>query len=93
MNDMTQVPRHRQKAIAIRSDKAARLLAKLTRDGRSQAQVIEDALEKVEADAPKLTKEDFIAQVKAIVVPLHGRLGKSREEIEAEMYDEYGAPR
>jgi hypothetical protein len=41
MNDMTAIPRHRQKPISIRSDVAAGLLAQLTRDGRSQAQGIE----------------------------------------------------
>ncbi len=93
MNDMTPVPRHRQAAITIRSDKAARLLAQLTRDGRSQAQVIEDALKREVEAAPKLTPEELIAQIDAIVTPGHGLPGKSRQEIEDELYDEYGAPR
>lgn len=93
MTEMTPVPRHRQRPIAIRSDKAARLLAALTRDGRSQAQVIEDALEKAAADAPKLTKEEFIAQIDSIVRPLHGRPGKSFKELDDELWDEHGLPR
>ncbi len=92
MNDMTAVPRHRQKPIAIRSDKAARLLAEMTRDGRSQAQVIEDALEKAAADTPKLSKEEFVARISAIVRPLEGLPGKSFKEIDDEMWDEYGLP-
>lgn len=90
---MTPVPRHRQAPITIRSNKAARLLAEMTRDGRSQAQVIEDALEKAAADAPKLTKEDFIAQIEAIVRPLHGRPGKAFKELDDELWDENGLPR
>ena len=90
---MRPVPRHRQTAITIRSDKAARLLAKMTRSGRSQAQVIEDALQQADDAKSKMSSEDFIERVKEIVRPVHGLRGKSREEIEAEMYDEYGAPR
>lgn len=92
MNDMSPVPRHRQKPIAFRSDKAARLLAEMTRDGRSQAQVIEDALEQAARTAPRLSPEEFIAQVKAIVRPAHELPGKSYHEIRREMYDEHGLP-
>ena len=63
MNDMTPLPRHRQKPITIRSDEAARLLKKITRDGRSQAQVIEDALKREDAAQPRLSREEFIAKV------------------------------
>jgi len=92
MNEMTPVPRSRQTPISFRSDKAAELLAKLTRDGRSQAQVIEEALEQVAQTAPQLSPEEFIAQVKDIVRPAHKLPGKSYHEIRAEMYDEYGLP-
>lgn len=92
MNDMARVPRHRQAAITIRSNEAARLLARLTRDGRSQAQVIEDALKKEVEAAPKLTPAEFIAQIDAIVRPAHGLPGKSFKEIDDEMWDEYGLP-
>lgn len=92
MNDMT--PRHKQTPITIRSDEAARLLKQLTRDGRSQAQVIEEALQREAAVAPKkMSSEEFIARIDAIVKPFHGRAGKTREEIEAEIYDENGLPR
>jgi hypothetical protein len=93
MNDMTPVPRHRQTQISFRSDRAAQLLARLTRTGRSQAQVIEEALEKAAAEKPKMSREEFIARIDEIVRPLHGLPGKSREEIEAEIYDENGLPR
>ncbi len=93
MNDMTPLPRHRQKPISFRSDLAARLLAQLTRDGRSQAQVIEEALARAAENDPRLSRKEFIARIDAIVRPGHGRPGLSREEIEAEMYDENGLPR
>lgn len=92
MNDMARIPRHRQKPIAFRSDKAARLLADMTRDGRSQAQVIEEALEQAAHAAPRLTPEEFVAQVKAIVRPAHALPGRTYHEIRAEMYDEHGLP-
>lgn len=93
MNEMTPVPRSRQTPISFRSDRAAELLAKLTRDGRSQAQVIEEALAKEVERVPKLTPEELIAEIDAIVTPNHGRPGKTYHEIRAEMYDDYGLPR
>ena len=93
MNDMTPVPRHRQKPITIRSDVAAQLLKQLTRDGRSQAQVIEDALKREDAAQPRLSREEFIARIDAIVRPLQGLPGKTYRELREEYYDENGLPR
>ncbi len=92
MNDLSPVPRHRQRPITIRSDLAAQLLAQLTRDGRSQAQVIEDALAEASAKNPALTVEERIARIDAIVRPAHGLPGKTYREIREEMYDENGLP-
>ena len=92
MNDMTPLPRHKQKPISFRSDEAARLLAQLTRDGRSQAQVIEEALKMAAESAPKMSSVEFIARIDAIVRPLHGLPGKSFKEIDDEMWDENGLP-
>lgn len=89
---MTAVPRHRQAPVSFRSDKAAALLARLTGNGRSQAQVIEDALAEAAAKAPSLTVEERIARIDAIVRPVHGLPGKSYREIREEMYDENGLP-
>jgi hypothetical protein len=44
MNDLTPVPRSKQTPISIRSNEAAQLLSELTKDGRSQAEVIESGL-------------------------------------------------
>jgi antitoxin VapB len=93
MNDMSHVPRHRQTPISIRSDKAAALLARLTQDGRSQAQVIEEALEKVASETRQRTIEERIAAIDAIVRPNHGRPGKSFKELDDELWDENGLPR
>ena len=90
---MSAVPRHRQTPVSFRSDKAAALLARLTRNGRSQAQVVEEALEKAAAEARPRSLEERIAEIDAIVRPGHGAPGRTREEIEAEMYDENGLPR
>ena len=93
MNDMTPIPRHRQSPITIRSNIAAQLLRQLTRDGRSQAQVIEDALKREATVAsPKLSRKDFIAEIRRIVEPAHGLPGKSYHELRSEMYDEDGLP-
>jgi hypothetical protein len=93
MNAMTPLPRHRQKPISFRSDEAARLLKQLTLDGRSQAQVIEDALKREAASKPRLSKEEFIARIDAIVRPLQGLPGKTYRELREEYYDENGLPR
>lgn len=93
MNDMTPLPRHRQKPISFRSDEAARLLKQLTLDGRSQAQVIEDALKREAASKPRLSKEEFIARIDAIVRPLQGLPGMTYRELREEYYDENGLPR
>ena len=94
MNDMTPLPRHRQAPISFRSDLAARLLAQLTRDGRSQAQVIEEALAKAAREAkPPLTVEERIARIDAIVRPLHGSPSPTYRELREEYYDENGLPR
>jgi hypothetical protein len=93
MNDLTPVPRSKQTPISIRSNEAAQLLSELTKDGRSQAEVIESGLRREKDAKPKLTREEFKARLDAIAERAKGYTGPSREEIEAEMYDEYGAPR
>jgi hypothetical protein len=93
MNDMTPTPRSKQTPISFRSNEAVRLLAELTKDGRSQAEVIEAALQRELNARPKLTREEFKARLDAIVQNARDYNGPSLKEIEEEMYDEYGAPR
>lgn len=90
---MTHVPRHRQTPVSIRSDKAHALLTRLTQDGRSQAQVIEEALARAVEEAPQSSRADLIARIDAIVTPNHGRPGASYRELRDAMYDENGLPR
>jgi hypothetical protein len=93
MNDMTPVPRHRQAAVTIRSDRALAALKRLARSGRSQAQIIEDALAKAEADVAPRTIEERFEEIAAIVRPAHGMPGKSFKELDDELWDEHGLPR
>lgn len=53
---MIEIPRHKQKQIKIRSDKAAAILAELARDGRTKVSIIEDALRRAVAEAGDTTK-------------------------------------
>ena len=89
---MTAIRRH-QPAITIRSARAAARLALLTRDGRSQAQVIEEALERMPLPEPRVDREAVQAEIAAIVA--RGRLlpARSLADIDAEMYDADGMPR
>jgi hypothetical protein len=90
---MTVVPRHRQTPVSFRSDKAAALLARLTDNGLSQAQVIEDALEKAAETAPRLSKEEFIARIDAIVAPVLAIPNRPTfKELDDALWDENGLP-
>ena len=86
--------RRAQKPITIRSDRAASRLAVLTRDGRSQAQVIEEALEAM--PVPVLPDESTarLARIDAILAELRQRTDiPSMAEFDAREYDERGNPR
>ena len=96
--------RRAQKLITIRSDRAADRLALLTRDGRSQAQVIEEALDRMPEPAsqpprepyrPKLTPEDEaqVARIRGIVADISPGSVMSMTEFDALEYDENGLPR
>lgn len=89
----TRRPRHKQAAITIRSDKAAELLARLTRTGRSQAEVIEAALEALPLPAPRRSREERIARIKAITARVKPNPAFTMALFDAETYDENGLPR
>lgn len=87
-------PRRAQQPITIRSDRAAARLAILTRGGRSQAEVIEDALERV--PDPEVTSSDIaarIARLDAILARINPDDVMSMSDFDALTYDEYGLPR
>lgn len=86
-------PRSKQAAITIRSDRAAELLARQTRTGRSQAEVIEAALEALPPLRSTRSREEKLARLAAIVEAGRGLQGMSMAEFDAETYDENGLPR
>ncbi|GGE10637.1 hypothetical protein GCM10011529_16280 [Polymorphobacter glacialis] len=86
--------RRAQKPITIRSDRAASRLALLTRDGRSQAQVIEEALEAMPVPALPDERAERLARIDAILDQLRQRTDiPSMAEFDAREYDERGNPR
>jgi hypothetical protein len=86
--------RRAQKPIHFRSDKAAAILARHVRPGRSQAAVIEEALEKLDPDATKRTEiEERIRRIKAIISKVDKSLALTMAEFDALEYDEFGSPR
>ncbi|MDP3674488.1 MAG: hypothetical protein Q8R44_05265 [Novosphingobium sp.] len=89
---MPSPPRRQQRAITIRSDHALARLALLTRDGRSQVQVIEEALDRL--PLPKVRDPGkFRAEIHAILATVPKRKYPSMAEIDAEFYDDDGLPR
>jgi hypothetical protein len=84
--------RRQQRAITIRSDHALARLALLTRDGRSQVKVIEEALDRLPLPA-SCDRVAFRAEIDAILAKVPKRAYPSMAEIDAELYDENGLPR
>ncbi|MCU0890056.1 MAG: hypothetical protein MUC64_18990 [Rubritepida sp.] len=84
------MPRRAEQPITIRSDRAARRLALLTRGGRSQASVIEEALDRMplppDAEAELRTRLEAILDRPGAVPP-------AMTEFDAREYDERGDPR
>jgi antitoxin VapB len=86
-------PRRQQIPITIRSDRAAARLALLTRDGRSQAQVIEEALESVPAPpTEEQQRAAFLAEIREISArsAAEPRRWESMAEFDEVTYDERG---
>lgn len=86
---MASTARRHQPPITIRSTKAAERLALLTRDGRSQAQVIEEALDLMPLPPPA-DRETIIAEIRAIIASVPKRTYPTMAEIDDELYDENG---
>ena len=85
--------RRAQKPITIRSDKAAELLAAHTRNGRSQAEVIEDALERMPAPKREVPADARAANLLSEMAKLRGDGIPTMAEFDASEYDEDGNPR
>lgn len=88
-------PRRSQQPITIRSDKAAARLAILTRSGRSQAEVIEEALDRLPDPADEAVRAAKLARLDAIIELLANRDPPipSMAEFDAREYDARGNPR
>jgi len=84
-------PRRKQTPITIRSDRAAARLKLLTRDGRSQAEVIEEALDMVPAPEPAdQEREAWLARLDALVAKIPKGSLMTMKEFDALEYDENG---
>ena len=86
------VPRRAQTPISFRSDRAAARLALLTRDGRSQAKVIEDALDVAPVPTTGDNREAAIRRLRDAFRQLGDRNPPvpSMAEFDATEYDENG---
>lgn len=85
--------RRAQKPITIRSDRAAARLALLTGAGRSQAHVIEEALDRMPVPQPLDDIAVRRAAIEAILARIPPGSFMSMKEFDALEYDEYGDPR
>jgi len=86
-------PRRQQAPITIRSDRALRRLKLLTRNGRSQAEVVEQALEQL--PLPPCDDDAIewrLAELNALIAKVP-KDGMSMKEFDALEYDENGDPR
>ena len=87
-------PRRKQPSVTVRSARAVERLKLLTRDGRSQARVIEEALDRMPLP---VGEDDDIAARRARIERIIDRLSRSglptMAEFDREEYDESGNPR
>ena len=88
-----QPTRRNQGAITIRSDHALKRLELLARDGRSQVEIIEEALDRMPLPKPARDREAYLAAIKAIQVSVPKGTFPTMAEIDAELWDEAGLPR
>ena len=88
-------PRRKQTPITIRSDRAAARLKLLTSGGRSQADVIEEALERLPdpeaAEAERIERR--LAEINALLETIDPATIPTMEEFDRTEYDENGMPR
>ena len=86
--------RRAQKPITIRSDRAYERLRVLTRDGRSQAQVVEEALDRLaETAAPVDDLTERMARIRRIQADFARTPSITMAEFDAREYDIDGNPR
>lgn len=86
-------PRRAQTPVSIRSDKVAERLKLLARNGRSQAEVLEDAIDRIPADEEEIAAR--IARIRELSERFAARKPRfaSVEDFDRWAYDERGLPR
>lgn len=82
--------RRQQRAITVRSDHALARLALLTRDGRSQVQVIEEALDRMPLPPQTSGHAERRARIEAILATVPKRSYPTMAELDALEYDDEG---
>lgn len=85
-------PRRKQKPISIRSDRAAARLKQLTRDGRSQTEVIEEALERLPLPKPS-DNDRWRQELEALIAQIPKGSIMTMKAFDSLEYDENGDPR
>jgi antitoxin VapB len=86
--------RRAQKPITIRSDRAYERLRVLTRDGRSQAQLVEEALDRLaETTVPVDDLTERMARIRRIQADFARTPSITMAEFDAREYDADGNPR
>lgn len=83
-------PRRKQTPITIRSDRAAARLKLLARGGRSQAEIIEEALDRMPDPPMDVEKERWLAHLIELVAKIPKGSMMSMKEFDALEYDENG---
>lgn len=86
---MPAVPRRSQRRIAFASDRAFQRLQLLTRNGRSQAEVIEQALELMPLP-PAENRAAVLSDIHALLASLPQRPAPTMAELDALEYDDNG---
>jgi hypothetical protein len=89
---MAILPRRQQRRIAFASDRAFRRLQLLTRGGRSQADVIEEALERMPLPVAD-DRDRAIEEIRAFLAGLPTRAYPTMHELDAIEYDADGNAR
>lgn len=83
--------RRAQPAITIRSQRAYDRLQVLSRDGRSQAQIVEEALDRMPVPVLPDERTAKLARIDATLARLHRRANiPTMAEFDAREYDEHG---
>lgn len=87
---MVSPARRQQRAITIRSDHALARLALLTRGGRSQVQVIEEALDRMPLPRQEADKIGRRSRIEAILATVPKQNYPTMAELDALEYDDEG---